>query len=66
MVIVFYDEHRREIGQNWLGPWRGTSEWRQYEKIIRVPQSTREAILRVGLNGATGKAAFDDVRIGRL
>jgi protein-L-isoaspartate(D-aspartate) O-methyltransferase len=66
MVIVFYDEHRREIGQNWLGPWRGTAPWGHYQKTIRVPVSAREAILRIGLHGAIGIAAFDDVRIGRL
>ena len=65
-MVTFYDQHRRELGQHWLGPWRGTHPWREYEKTIRVPREAREGILRIGLFGAKGKAAFDDVRIGRL
>ena len=65
VMVTFYDQQRRELGQYWLGPWRGTRPWREYEKTIRVPKSAREGILRIGLFGATGKAAFDDVRMGR-
>ena len=65
MMITFYDESRREVGRHWLGPWRGTNDWKRHEKIIRVPQLAREAIVRIGLFGATGKALFDEVRIGQ-
>lgn len=65
MMITFYDHERREVGKNWLGPWKGTLSWRRYEKTIRVPSAAREAILRIGLFGATGTASFDDVRLNR-
>ena len=66
MMITFYDQNRQDVGQNWLGPWRGTTPWKQFEMIIRVPRSAREAIIRIGLFGATGKASFDAVSLGRL
>ena len=66
VTIAFYDEGRKTVGNSWIGPWRGTTrDWRDYEKVIRVPASAREAILRVGLFGATGRASFDNVRIAK-
>ena len=66
VMVTLYDQQRRELGRFWLGPWRGSQPWGEFEKTIRVPKAAREGILRIGLFGATGKAAFDDVRIGRL
>ena len=63
MVITFYDHERSELGSNWLGPWRGTQKWQAADKTVRVPRGTREAIVRIGLLGATGSAAFDDVSV---
>ena len=61
--ITFYDEDRRDLGHNWLGPFRGSGEWKKFEKRFKVPPRTREGILRIGLFGATGEISFDDVRI---
>jgi protein-L-isoaspartate(D-aspartate) O-methyltransferase len=61
--ITFYDEDRRDLGHNWLGPFRGSSEWKKVERRFKVPPRTREGILRVGLFGATGEISFDDVRV---
>lgn len=63
LMITFYDQHRKEVGKNWVGPWRGTQDWQNAEKIVRVPVNAREAIVRIGLFGATGRASFDQVRI---
>ena len=63
MVVTFYDSERGEVGSNWVGPWRGTVNWKYAEKVVRVPRDAREAIVRIGLLGATGVAAFDDVSI---
>lgn len=65
MMVTFYDESRRDVGRYWLGPWQGTNGWTQQSKTIRVPDSAREAIVRIGLFGATGKAAFDEVKISQ-
>ena len=63
MLISFYDDQRAHLGVAWLGPWRGTFDWRKESRKIRVPARAREAIVRVGLLGATGEAKFDDVRL---
>ena len=64
-VVSFYDENRRDLGQQWVGPWRGTRSWTLAKRQIRVPVRAREAIVRIGLFGATGEAAFDEVRLER-
>ena len=61
--ITFYDDHRRELGTGFIGPFRGTRDWRNYDNTIRVPENTREALIRIGLFGATGSASFDNVLI---
>jgi protein-L-isoaspartate(D-aspartate) O-methyltransferase len=63
VAVTFYDENRKELGNSWIGPFSGSSAWRQESKTILVPSQAREGILRIGLFGATGEAAFDDVRI---
>ena len=63
VVVSFYDDNRRDLSQYWLGPWQGTRDWSFEEKSIRVPRHAREAILRIGLFGATGQAAFDAVNV---
>jgi protein-L-isoaspartate(D-aspartate) O-methyltransferase len=63
MAITFYDSRREMVGQRGLGPWRGSFGWKREEGKVRVPTAAREAIVRIGLLGATGEAAFDDVQI---
>ena len=63
-AITFYNAQRKDLSTTYLGPIVGTSSWTQLTKPqIRVPNATREAIVRIGLFGATGKANFDDVRV---
>lgn len=66
VVISFYDHERRDLGVRWLGPWRGDGPWQQYAKEIPVPATTREMIVRIGLFGATGSAAFDQLTLDVL
>jgi protein-L-isoaspartate(D-aspartate) O-methyltransferase len=66
IAISLYDDLRRELGIFWIGPFRGSRPWRSSSRLIRVPPGTREAILRVGLFGATGTADFDQVSIERI
>ena len=63
LTITFYDARRAEVGSGWLGPWRGTFDWKQVRKQIRVPVDAREAIIAVGLLGATGRLDVDDVQL---
>jgi protein-L-isoaspartate(D-aspartate) O-methyltransferase len=63
IVVSFYDAQRSPLGVQWLGPWTGSSHWRRVAKTVSVPHQAREAILRVGLFGATGTLYVDDVQI---
>ncbi len=63
IALTFHDEVRRELGTRILGPFRGTRNWQNLDKEIEVPKETREAILRIGLFGATGEADFDNIMI---
>lgn len=63
LVLIYYDENRAPVGSAWLGPWQGTFDWRQYGRRLQVPPKAREAILRVGLLGATGQIDVDQIEL---
>jgi protein-L-isoaspartate(D-aspartate) O-methyltransferase len=63
LVIHFYDAERQPLGERFLGPWKGSFGWRRFAGELPVPEKTQEAILRVGLNGATGRMGVDDLRL---
>ena len=66
LSISFYDSLRQDLGTFSLGPFRGTRPWRESSRLIRVPPKTREAIVRIGLFGATGVADFEKVLIEKM
>ena len=61
VVMSLYNAQREELATVRLGPFRGTKNWQHLSKEIRVPRGTREAIVRIGLFGATGAARYDNV-----
>ncbi|MEO8494490.1 MAG: protein-L-isoaspartate(D-aspartate) O-methyltransferase [Planctomycetota bacterium] len=61
--ITFYDENRNDLGFNWIGPFRGSSDWKPVKKTFRVPIQAREGLLRIGLFGATGELSFDAITL---
>ncbi|QDS91172.1 Protein-L-isoaspartate O-methyltransferase [Rosistilla ulvae] len=63
LAVSFYDEKRRELGTFWIGPFNGTQDWTEHQRSFRVPPTTREAIVRIGLFGATGVAEFDEISL---
>ena len=63
LVITFYDQSRATVGRAALGPWRGTFDWRREQGRVRVPPKAREAILRIGLLGATGEFDVDGIEL---
>lgn len=65
VTVLFYDERRATVGQGTLGPWQGTFPWRHQSTLIPVPPKAREAIIRIGLLGATGKLWVDRVQLER-
>ncbi len=62
VAVTFYDGNRKELGSWWMGPFQGTSPWRKVTKTVALPPQTKEAILRIGLFGATGEIGLDDIR----
>jgi protein-L-isoaspartate(D-aspartate) O-methyltransferase len=62
-LITFYDDRRATIGEVPVSASYVTSNWEQVAKIVAVPLKAREAILRIGLLGATGELSIDDVKI---
>lgn len=63
VTIRFFDEQRGLLGTQWLGAFRGSRDWRTESRTFRVPPEAREAIVSIGLFGATGEAAFDNIEL---
>jgi len=63
LLLQFYDAERRPMNVERIGPFEGSFEWKKFSKAIHVPPRAREAIVRVGLNGATGQLSVDDIRL---
>ena len=64
VVLSFYDKDRRLLKDVLLDPLKQNSDWQKVElESVRVPIATMEAIVRVGLFGATGSAKFDAVKL---
>lgn len=61
--IQFFDENRKRVGLHWLGPFRGTRKWHNVYDTFRVPPTAREAIVSIGLFGATGSVSFDNIQL---
>ncbi len=64
--LTLYDDQRKDLGTLIIGPWNGTSDWHEESKTFRIPAAAREGIFRIGLFGATGKAAFDKLSIKKV
>lgn len=63
IAVTFYNENRKQMAAEFIGPFVGSRDWRPVRKVIAVPPEAREAIVRIGLFGATGTADFDNIRI---
>jgi protein-L-isoaspartate(D-aspartate) O-methyltransferase len=61
IVVTFYDERRATVGEESTGSFSGSFDWKSETGRIRVPLKAREAIVRIGLLGATGELAFDNL-----
>ena len=62
LAIHFYDHLRKEIDTQAIGPWLRETDWDLVGSTITVPKEAREAIIRIGLNGATGRLDIDDIK----
>ncbi len=39
----------------------GSSDWQTASAAVPVPEQARETVIRIGLNGATGRLWLDDI-----
>ena len=58
-VVHFFDVTRRNFHTSVIGRWRGSIGWQRVKTTIDVPSNSRELIVRVGLNGGTGRLCVD-------
>ena len=63
LQVNFYDTSRRLIGDAVVARWSRSFPWKEITGTVRVPETAREAILRLGLNGATGQLYVDDIKM---
>ena len=66
VAVTYYDANRKDLGTSFLGPFRGSKPWERHQEKFRVPVDAREAIVRIGLYGSIGAAAFDNVQIQKV
>jgi len=63
LYIWYYDGGRKLLKHpSQIGPWVGTSQWENVTRTVKVPASAKEAIVGVGLFGATGRLSVDNIR----
>ena len=65
LMIDFLGEELRHLSRGILGPWTHTvrDRWTRVAKRIPVPPGTRDAIMSLGLMGATGTLDFDGLTV---
>ncbi|QDU39472.1 Protein-L-isoaspartate O-methyltransferase [Maioricimonas rarisocia] len=64
LYLHFFDAQRRPLGQKLIGPWLSdVPQWKQVETMVSIPVRTREMIVQVGLNGATGTLCIDNIAL---
>ena len=66
VMIVFYDENRATKGITFLKPMRDTFGWTRKSEVLKVPVAAREAIVHIGLVGATGTLSLDDIQLSAV
>ncbi len=63
VVITFFDRNRSLVSTVRAGPSDATTNWTPSREKIAVPRTAQDAVIMIGLNGATGEIGFDDVQI---
>jgi protein-L-isoaspartate(D-aspartate) O-methyltransferase len=63
LVVRFFNEQRTRSVNGRVGGWQVDGPWRRVEGAVTVPAWAREAIVQIGMFGATGRFEVDDVQI---
>jgi protein-L-isoaspartate(D-aspartate) O-methyltransferase len=60
---VTFDDSRQFVGEEIAVRLVGSAPWQSIKATVPVPQGARQAVIRIGLNGATGTLLIDDVKL---
>jgi hypothetical protein len=65
LLIDFLGDQMRQVGRGLMGPWTHSvhDQWTRVAKRIPVPPGTKDAIMTVGLLGATGTLDVDGLTV---
>ena len=63
VAVTFFGPNRNYIKEVYTSPWRGTFDWQKEKAVINVPGPAREAIIRIGLQGALGELSLDNIEV---
>ena len=63
LIVKFFNEQRSRSHHARIGSWQTAGPWRQVEGTVNVPAWAREAIMQIGMLGATGRLDVDDVQM---
>jgi len=63
LVVRFFNEQRTRSLNGRGGGWQADGPWRRVEGTVAVPAWAREAIVQIGMFGATGRFEVDDMQI---
>lgn len=63
VAVTFFGPNRNYLKEVYTSPWRGTFDWQPERAVIDVPPLAREAIIRIGLQGALGELSLDNIEI---
>jgi protein-L-isoaspartate(D-aspartate) O-methyltransferase len=61
--VRFYNSEREPVGTARFGPFTESASWAEHGTRLRVPAESRLVVVGLGLMGATGKLAFDDLQV---
>lgn len=63
LVVTFFDAERNTVAEQVVGLWRDDFTWRKQHAVVRVPPTAIGVTVAVGLFGATGEFACDDITV---
>ncbi|HEV2973299.1 MAG TPA: protein-L-isoaspartate(D-aspartate) O-methyltransferase [Pirellulales bacterium] len=61
--VTYYDENRKILGRDFIGDFPANFGWQKKQARFKVPAAAREALIHIGLLGATGEVSYDDVQL---